>query len=296
MFAGVLQVVYSKEDTLQTQRQAWNVFQQCNVVSLVVSTYVVVAALGLNIFERTQRVNIVEAQPTYICSYTDPTSKGTGNSTAVKAAIHPDIHPDVPVNVPTFVDPAVISADQQCTAGEKAKAVQSKGKVLNMPRSRAQQRSTASPFVPTGQIVLTTPATNVVQQASTSSHSAQDRGAIGLSNTFPFGQCTWWADQRYYQLHGIFVPWRMDAFAANWVNRARQFGWHISNAPIVGSIMVLQPGIQGAYSAGHVGVVERLLGNGSVIASSMNWGMNPRMITEYTFHPGPGVAFINRQD
>jgi surface antigen len=58
--------------------------------------------------------------------------------------------------------------------------------------------------------------------------------------------------------------------------------------------MVLQPGVQGAYSAGHVGVVEHLLDSGSVVASSMNWGMNPQMTTEHTFHSGPGVAFISR--
>lgn len=271
-------------------------FQQCNVVSLVVSIYVVVAALGLNIFEGTQRVNVVEARPAYICSQTDPTSKGTGKFTVEKVAMHSDIRLNVPADLPTFIDPVAISADQQCTAGEKARAVQSEGHVLNVPRTRAQERSKASPFVPTQQRVPTTKASNVVQQASTSSHSAQGLGAIGLSNTFPFGQCTWWADQRYYQLHGILVPWRTDAFAANWVDRAHQFGWHVSNTPIVGSIMVLQPGIQGAYSSGHVGVVERLLGNGSVIASSMNWGANPKMVTEYTFHPGPGVAFINRED
>lgn len=281
---------------MQTQRRVWNLFQQCNVVSLVVSTYVVAAALGLNIFERTQRVNIVEARPAHICSHTDPTSKGIGNPTAIKGAMHPDIHLGVPANLPTSVNHAVISVNQQCTAGNKAKAVQSKGKVLNMPRTGMQGRSTASPFVSASRRVPTTKATNGVQQASISSHSVQGTGAVGLNNVFPFGQCTWWADQRYYQLHGVFVPWRTNAFAANWVNLARQFGWHVSNAPIVGSIMVLQPSVQGAYSAGHVGVVERLLDNGSVVASSMNWGTNPQAVTEHTFHSGPGVAFISRED
>jgi surface antigen len=286
---GGLQVVYSKEDTLQTQRRAWNMFQQRNVVSLVVSTCVVVAALGLNILEKTQRVNIVEAQPAYICLPTDPTSQGIGNSTAVKGVVHPGISLGVLVHLSTFVNPAVIPADQQCSAGIQAKVVQSQGNVLNMPRTGAQ-RSTASPFVPTGKSVPTTTATNGAQQAP----PGQDSGAIGWSNAFPFGECTWWADQRYYQLHRIFVPWRTDAFAANWVNQAHQFGWHISNVPIVGAILVLQPGIQGAYSAGHVGVVERLLGNGAVIASSMNWGVDPRVVTDHTFYPGPGVAFINQ--
>jgi surface antigen len=198
-----------------------------------------------------------------------------------------------PANVSNIVDPAIISANQQCIAGEQAQAVQSEDKLLNMPHTRARRRGVASHFVPTEPIVPTAGTTNNAQQAS---NSVRSIGAAGSSNSFPFGQCTWWADQRYYQLHGIFVPWRTNAIAANWVDRARQFGWHVSKTPTVGSIMVLQPGIQGAYSAGHVGVVEHLLHNGSVIASSMNWGTNPRMVTDYTFHPGPGVAFINQED
>jgi surface antigen len=202
--------------------------------------------------------------------------------------MHAGIRPDVAANLLTSVDDAVISADQQCVAGKKAKAMQGKGGVLQMPRIGVQKRST------TRQIVPTTKVAKDAQQASTASHSAQGKAAVGLGNVFPFGQCTWWADQRYYQLHGVFVPWKTNAFAANWVNLARQFGWHVFNTPIVGSIMVLQPGIQGAYSAGHVGVVERLLDNGSVVASSMNWGINPQMVTEHSFRPGPGVAFLSR--
>jgi len=267
-------------------------FQQYNVVNLVVSTYVV-AALGLNIFEIAHRASVAEAQPTYICSHIDPTSNDIGSHTAVEGAMYPNMRLGAPANVSNIVDPAVISANQQCIAGKQVQAVQSEDEPLNMPHTRARRRSAASHFVPTEPRVPTAGSTNIAQQAS---NSVRSIGAAGSSNSFPFGQCTWWADQRYYQLHGIFVPWRTNATAANWVDRARQFGWHVSNTPTVGSIIVLQPGIQGAYSAGHVGVVEHLLHNGSVIASSMNWGTNPGMVTDYTFHPGPGVAFINQED
>jgi len=270
-------------------------FQRYNVVSLVVSIYVV-AALGLNIFEGTQRVNTVEAQSPSICSHTDPISDGIGSHTAVEGAIGPDGRPGASIDGPDIVDPAVRSADQQCIAGKKAKAAQNQDKVLDIPDKRVQEHQTAVHFVPTEPTVPIAKATDVVQQASTSSHSTQNRAVAGSSNVFPFGQCTWWPDQRYYQLHGVFVPWRTGASAANWVDRARESGWHVSDTPAVGSIIVLQPGVQGAYSSGHVGVVEHLLNNGSVVASSMNWGSNPAAVTEYTFHPGPGVAFISQKD
>ena len=283
---------------MQTQRRVWNIFQQYNVVSLVVSTYVV-AALGLNMFGSTQRAGVAQAQSAYICSHTDPTNDGIGSHTAVERAMHPDGRLDVPIDVSGTSDPAVISANQQCIAGKEVEAVQSEDKALNVLDRRAQLRQTGSHFVAIKQKAPIAKVTDIVQQASTSLQSAgtsRSRAAAGSSNPFPFGQCVWWADQRYYQLHGIFVPWRINAMAANWVHRAREFGWHVSGIPKVGSILVLQPGIQGAYSAGHVAVVEHLLNNGSVVASSMNWGRNPTTVTDNTFRPGPGVAFISQED
>ena len=122
----------------------------------------------------------------------------------------------------------------------------------------------------------------------------QHGSPAGSRNVFPFGACTWWADQRYYQLHGIFVPWKMQANAWQWVARAYQFGWRVSSSPTPGAIVVLQPWVEGAYGMGHVAVVERILKNGHVIASNMSWGGNPRRIAYVQFAPGPGVRFISQ--
>ncbi len=119
-------------------------------------------------------------------------------------------------------------------------------------------------------------------------------GAGGKSNPYPYPACTWWADQRYYQVHGLFVPWTNNAMAWQWNARAAEFGWRVSGWPQVGSILVLQPGIQGAGMYGHVAVVEQVLSNGHVIASSMNWGANPYAVTRAEFTLGGGVAFINQ--
>jgi surface antigen len=120
--------------------------------------------------------------------------------------------------------------------------------------------------------------------------SAANKGSM---NTFPYGACTWYANLRYYQLHGYYVPWTTSANAWQWTTRAYQYGWHVSSSPITGAIIDLQPGVQGAsYSLGHVATVEKVLGNGHVIASSMNWGAFPNQITNVEFAPGPGVTFI----
>ncbi len=130
--------------------------------------------------------------------------------------------------------------------------------------------------------------------AHTAEHAATTTTpAIGTTNVFAYPQCTWWASARYHQLHGVYVPWVKHANAWQWPNRARGFGWDVHASPHIGSIIVLQPWVQGAYDLGHVAVVERILANGHVIASNLNWGKHPTTVTNVEFIPGPGVSFID---
>jgi surface antigen len=139
--------------------------------------------------------------------------------------------------------------------------------------------------------VVVKPSLNALQ-VSKSFTRAQTRVAAGTGNTFPYGACTWYADQRYHELHGAYVPWRGNAYA--WPQGANAYGWRVSSAPSVGSIIALQSGVQGASGMGHVGIVEQIEGNGNIVASSMNWGVNPWAVTHWQFHPGPGVTFISQ--
>lgn len=117
---------------------------------------------------------------------------------------------------------------------------------------------------------------------------------VGKSNLFPAGQCTWWANQRYSQFHHAFVPWTTQSDAWQWTARAKDFGWQVSTVPQVGDIIDLQPNVQLASSLGHVGVVERILPNGHVVASNLNWGVHPASITNVEFTPGKGITFIRQ--
>ena len=115
----------------------------------------------------------------------------------------------------------------------------------------------------------------------------------GRGNYFPYGQCTRWAAQRYYQLHSVYVPWTTRSDAWQWTARALDFHWRVSTMPHVGDIIDLQPWVQGAYGLGHVAVVERVLGYGHVIASNLNWGVYYWKVVDVEFAPGPGVTFIS---
>jgi surface antigen len=111
-------------------------------------------------------------------------------------------------------------------------------------------------------------------------------------NPFPYPSCTWGAAQEYYNLHHVWVPWRTQAMAWQWTARAYQFHWHVSTHAVWGSIINLQPWVQGAYGGGHVEVVIRVYRDGSVLAIGTNWGRNIYAWAPWHFHPGRGVTFI----
>lgn len=126
--------------------------------------------------------------------------------------------------------------------------------------------------------------------APSSGGPATDGDASSL-NRFYYGQCTYWANYRYNQLTGHYVPWLGNA--NEWVAGAEQYGWNVSSQPSVPSIIQLDAGVQGAGAYGHVAVVESINGDGSVTVSTWNWYPNSGAVTSYvTFTPGPGVYFI----
>lgn len=117
----------------------------------------------------------------------------------------------------------------------------------------------------------------------------------GGYDSFTYGQCTYWADLRYHQLTGFWVPWGGNAW--EWAGGARASGWNVSSSPHIPSIIVLQPGVQGAGSFGHVAVAERMNSDGSVYASNWNWFANGggwATWSSWNFTPGPGVSFVWR--
>jgi surface antigen len=313
---------------LQTQRCTWKFFRGYHVGRFVASTYIV-AVFGLIFVGLAVRANVEEAnaETFAICSGTQHTNTVIGNYAPARMAA------PTAVGVPTqgaYIEsgnPSLTHANPStCSAGNTASnnghvtGVLKVAKVLSVPPlprvpaqsatiNMSEQRAVpvamptpvvAKPVVTTAPIV-TKPVVKAAPKASVrpaqpGQVAAASNGArkTGARNVFPYGQCTYWADQRYYQLHGVFVPWTTNANAGQWSIRAREFGWRVSSRPTFGAIIVLQGGVEGAYGFGHVGIVEQVLGNGSVIVSSMNWGAHQNGVTRSRFTAGPGVTFISQ--
>ncbi|GLV58043.1 peptidase M23 [Dictyobacter sp. S3.2.2.5] len=143
----------------------------------------------------------------------------------------------------------------------------------------------------TAPTTVTKPAAPVAKPAAPAV-KAVSQAAHGTANIFPYGQCTWWADNRYHQLTGIYVPWMTNSDAYLWTERAHQYHWNVSSTPHVGDIMQLDRGVQGTGQYGHVGVVESIDGKGRFTASQMNWN-GVGVMTKSQFSVGAGVHFIS---
>lgn len=257
----------SKEDTLQTQHHNQRFLQQHNVMRRVVR-FGMIPVLGMLFLGVALGVNVLgshaHAQSLNTCSGGDSAYTVAGGDTLAGIAAR---YGTTWANLASYnhiANANVIYVNQTiCIPGN--------GNTNSAPVASA--------------------AVSVVPMAAVNYSSSS---AVGNGNVFPYPACTWWADQRYYQLHGVFVPWTTNANAWQWASDAYQFGWNVSSTPTVGSIIDLQPWVQGAYGGGHVAVVEQVLSNGNVIASSMSWGANPYAVTYWEFSPGPGVTFISQ--
>jgi surface antigen len=109
------------------------------------------------------------------------------------------------------------------------------------------------------------------------------------ANGYPYGQCTWGAEELATRnLNGL-------GNAKDWDNNARARGIPVGYVPRVGSTVVFEPGVQYANSTyGHVAHVVALGSNGNFQIREMNnsyyggWGIyNYRWV-----YVSAGVSFI----
>jgi surface antigen len=88
------------------------------------------------------------------------------------------------------------------------------------------------------------------------------------------GNCTWGAYNKWYNSVGGYYP-ALAGNAKDWRSSARANGWTVVDDAQARSIVVFQPGVQGAGSAGHVAWVDSIQrrGDGTYVSiTEMNYG------------------------
>jgi surface antigen len=134
----------------------------------------------------------------------------------------------------------------------------------------------------------------VAKSRSTGSSGSSAVASVDRSLNWPVGQCTSWANSRYHQLTGYWIPWSGNA--DQWVEGARMAHWNVSTSPHIPSVIVLMPGVEGASSAyGHVAVAEKRLNSTTVESTTMNWYANGggfNIESTWNFTTASGVYFV----
>ena len=111
---------------------------------------------------------------------------------------------------------------------------------------------------------------------------------VGTFAIASWPQCTWLVWSARTDLRAVtFGP------AGDWGWEAAQAGYGVTSVPVVGSVAVFRPFVQGAWDLGHVALVVAV-GSGSWFqVRELNWWPFPT-VTHYRWaHVGPGVRFID---
>ena len=111
--------------------------------------------------------------------------------------------------------------------------------------------------------------------------------ALPTPNHFYWGQCTWFAASVRPDIGAAVF-----GSGAQWIWSAQRAGLPTGEIPAVNAIVVYQPGVQGAWGAGHVAHVLSVSPDGvHFTVDEMNYPI-PGVVTQRVSHTGSGVAFI----
>lgn len=161
----------------------------------------------------------------------------------------------------------VREAQQQ--AARQAAAQQAAAQQAAAQQAAAQQAAAQKSSSSSG--TSSTPASTTVPATSTGS-SGQGTSNGDYGNAYAWHQCTWWAYERRKQM-GIGTPSYLGN-GGQWYLNAAKYGLRADHTPQVGAAISFLPGQAGANRTyGHVGVVEAVYSDGSILISEMNGGL-----------------------
>jgi surface antigen len=132
--------------------------------------------------------------------------------------------------------------------------------------------------------------TSALKSGVNGSVPSASSGMRSSHNWATAGQCTWGALAQWYKSEGYY-PGGWTGNAMVWDTGAASAGYTVSGTPRTRSILVMEPGVHGSSSVGHVAWVTGVSGN-QVTIIEMNalagaYNYNTRTLTD-----GPGMKYI----
>ncbi len=182
----------------------------------------------------------------------------------------------------TAPKPRVIEDIQVKTERAAAKAAAAKAAA-----ERKAAAARASRDLTRRTLTSTTSTTKSVSNGSVPSASSGMRSSYNWATQ---GQCTWGALAKWHASEGYY-PGGWTGNAMEWASGAANAGYTVTGTPRTRSILVMQPGVHGSSSVGHVAWVTAVNGN-EVTIIEMNALAGPYNYNTRTLTDGPGMKYI----
>ena len=135
-----------------------------------------------------------------------------------------------------------------------------------------------------------TSSTSATKSRTNTSTPSASSGTRSSHNWATPGQCTWGALAQWYKSEGYY-PGGWTGNAMVWDTGAAAAGYTVSSTPRTRSILVMEPGVNGSSSVGHVAWVTAVNGN-QVTIIEMNALAGPYNYNTRTVTQGPGMRYI----
>lgn len=117
--------------------------------------------------------------------------------------------------------------------------------------------------------------------------AAPTGSSVAEASAYPWGMCTWWAAHMRPD-----IGYSVSGNAWYWSTAAVADGFRVDGRPTVGAVAVFQPGVQGAWGAGHVAYVTSVGSAGWFQVSEMDFPYAGNVTYRWA-HTGWGVTFIH---
>ena len=185
--------------------------------------------------------------------------------------------------------PAVQKAVAQRTAKPKPRVIEDIQ--VKAERAAAAERKAAAERA--SRDVTRRTLTDSTSSTKSSTNDSVPSASSGMRSSYNWatdGQCTWGALNKWYQSEGYY-PGGWTGNAMVWDTGAAAAGYTVSSTPRTRSILVMEPGVNGSSSVGHVAWVTAVNGN-QVTIIEMNALAGPYNYNTRTVTQGPGMRYI----
>ena len=213
---------------------------------------------------------------------------------AAPAAVGPNVAAPVSSNTLAAIGFTTPASPKVATAPAKARVIEDVVvKQQRVAEAKAAAAAKAREAARASRSVSRQTLTNTTSTTKSTTNTYSGSARVGTKSSYNWatsGQCTWGAQEKFHAYTGYYLG-GFYGNALDWGWKAANAGWTVTSTPRARSVVVLQPGVHGSSSAGHVAWVTSVSGN-QVTVIEMNALAGEGRYNTRTFSHVSGMKYI----